>query len=109
MAAPLNRHRSAPPRTIGGDTDHEMPNTHAIDECSSLLESSARPASRALDRHAVKLWTALPPVLPHVILLPIASRAMLPVPVNSGVLDSILSILSQTRSDAESASSSVSD
>src|SRR6266702_5355609 len=42
-----------------------------------------------------------PPVLPHVILLPDASRTMLPGALTLGEFAGILSILSQAQSDAE--------
>jgi hypothetical protein len=48
-----------------------------------------------------------PPVLPHVILLPDASRTILPGALTLGGFAGILSILSQAQSDAEGGRSSV--
>jgi hypothetical protein len=50
-----------------------------------------------------------PPVLPHVILLPNASRMMLPAALILGMLDSILSMLTKAQSDADGVRSSASD
>jgi hypothetical protein len=54
-------------------------------------------------------WVAIGGVLPHVILLPNASRMMLPAALILGMLDSILSMLTKAQSDADGVRSSASD
>jgi hypothetical protein len=60
-------------------------------------------------RAARRMGGISPPVLPHVILLPNASRMMLPAALILGMLDSILSMLTKAQSDADGVRSSASD